>query len=361
MPRPRSERPYICGPYKHRNRYRLITVVRRGDGKRTSVIQSFATREEAVRIKRGYTEVRDAAGRTVSDAIKEYREHLERKGNKAGSIATSGYRLAAIMDGSLSLIDLRPRRAQELYDDLVDEGGAVDTHHGCLVAAKAFGRYCANKGWIKANPFAAIEPVGKKSRGKDQLRVDEGRKYVDHCLAAWREHRDRSAIAALLPLLLNLRCSEVSQLVARDVDDKGRLLWIAEAEAKTKSSRRRTKVPRVLIEPLVELAAAPAVVATGHLFAKGSGEPADRHWVARHARAHMAAAEVTVVTTHGLRGMHATLATVEGVTGEVVARSMGHADHGKTAKAAYIDSELAADAQTARVEDALLGDDEADE
>jgi integrase len=286
--------------------------------------------------------------------VTEYLAHLERKGNKPGSVATAGYRLAAIFgDGALALLDLRPKRAQELYDDLVDEGGAVDTHHGCLVAAKAFGRFVADRGWVTANPFAKIEKVGKKSRGKDQLRIDEARKFLSHCLRRWREDKDRTAVASMLPLLLNLRASEVSQLVARDVDDHGRLLWIAEAEAKSKSSRRRALVPAVIVQVLRELAETP-VTADGHLFAKGDGTPADRHWVSYHARGHMAEAKVTVVTTHGLRGVHATLATVEGVTGEAVARAMGHSDQGRTAAAHYIDGEAAADAQSQRVADALI-------
>lgn len=353
MPRPRSDRSYICGPYRHRARWRLITYIPLVNGGRRRVICSYPTREAAAAAKRGAREILAGQGRTVGDAVAEYKTALERKGNKPGSVKTSGYRLAALLDMGIALVDLRPARAQDLYDDLVDEGGAVDTHHGCLVAAKAFGRFVVKAGYLKVNPFAEVEPVGKKSRGKDQLRVDEARMFLTHCLKAWREEKDRSAIAAALPLLLNLRASEVSQLVARDVDDKGRLLWIAEAESKTKASRRRALVPGVLVVPLLELAASPAH-ADGHLFATEDGEPANRHWVSRHARRHMAAAGVTVVTTHGLRGTHATLATVEGVTGEAVARSMGHSDGGKTAKGHYIDGGAAADAQTGRVEDALI-------
>lgn len=356
MPRPRSDRPYLCGPYKHRARWRVVVYLRRGDGTRDRELHSFDSRSAAANFKRGYGEVIRAAGRTVNEAITEYLAHLERKGNKASSIATAGYRLAAMFgDGSMALLDLRPHRAQQLYDELVDEGGAVDTHHGCLVAAKAFGRFVADRGWVTGNPFAKVEKVGRKARGKDQLRIDESRRFVAHCLRAWDEDRDRSAIAAVLPLLLNLRASEVSQLVARDVDDRGRLLWVAEAESKTESSRRRALVPAVLVAPLVEIADKPATEA-GHLFAKADGSPADRHWVSYWARAHMADAKVTVVTTHGLRGVHATLATVEGVTGEAVARAMGHSDGGKTARGHYIDAAAAADAQAQRVSDALTAE-----
>ena len=46
-------------------------------------------------------------------------------------IATNGYRLKAILDYSMPLIDLNQRAWQDLYDELVDEAGAADTHR-CL-------------------------------------------------------------------------------------------------------------------------------------------------------------------------------------------------------------------------------------
>lgn len=346
MPRPRSDRPYVCGPYKHRAKWRCIVYVRRDDGTRERELHSFDSREKAAHFKRTYGIFTAAQGRTVGDAVTEYVAHLERKGNKPGSIKTSRYRLDAILDTARALVDLTATRAQGYYDDLVDEGGAVDTQRGCLVAAKAFGRFCHDKGWLKLNPFAGVEPVGRKSRGKEQLRIDEGRTYTARCCAEWVEHGDRTAIAALLPLLLNLRASEVAQLVARDVDDGGALLWVGEADSKTLAGRRRVRTPAMLRPALLELAAKPATV-DGHLFATERGEPADRHWVSRHARRLMALAKVKVVTTHGLRGTHATFATVDGDTSDSVARSMGHTDPGMTQRH-YIDQEAAAGAQVDR-------------
>lgn len=349
MPRPRSDKPYVCGPYQHRKQWRLLIYTPRGDGGRDRRIRYFQTRVAAETWKRGAQLVRAAEGRTIGDAIAEYLTSLERKGNKPGSIKTARYRLDAILDSSRALVDLTPTRAQGYYDELVDEGGAVDTQRGCLVAAKAFGRFCERQGWLRVSPFADVEPVGRKSRGKEQLRIDEGRAYTARCCAEWVEHGDRSAIAALLPLLLNLRASEVSQLVARDVDDGGRLLWVGEADVKTEAGRRRVRVPALLQPALLALAAAPATDA-GHLFATERGEAADRHWVSWHCRRLMKLAKVKLVTTHGLRGTHATFATVEGDTGDSVARSMGHTDPGMT-KRHYIDREAAADAQVDRAAD----------
>lgn len=339
MPRPRSNRSYVCGPYRHRRKWRLVIYTPRGDGGRDRRVRSFDTREAAETWKRGFRLVTAAAGRTIADAVTEYLAHLARKGNKPDSIKTSRYRLDAILDTSLAVVDLTAARAQGFYDDLVDEGGAVDTHRGCLIAAKAFGRFCAEKKWLLLNPFDGVEPVGRKSRGKDQLRIDEARTFVAACCAEWRSHADRSAIAALLPLLCDLRASEVAQLRARDVDDNGRLLWVGEQDAKTDAGRRRVRIPGVIQPAMLELAAAPA--RGGHLFAKESGEPADRHWVSYHASRLMRLAGVAEVTTHGLRGAHATFADAAGVTGDVVASSMGHTDPEMTRRH-YIDAETSA-------------------
>jgi integrase len=353
--RPAAEFPYVCGPYKHRSRYRIIIVTGRGRSGRQSYTRSFDSRAKAAAWTREFQRQVRAAGRTIEDAVTEYIARAKRKGNKPGTIATTGYRLKAILDYSMPLVDLTPRRAQELYDELVDEGGAVDTHHGCLVQARAFGRFCHDQSWLSVNPFLKVEAVGKKSRGKEQLRLDEARTFLSYCFHVWREDRDRGAIAAALPLLLNMRASEVAQLTARDVDDRGKLLWIAEADGKTDAARRRALVPAVLVPALVEMSGAP-VTEGGHLFClDNESRPADRHWVSRSVKRMLAGAKVPLITTHGLRGTHATLATVEGVTGDAVARAMGHTNAGMTERH-YIDSEVAADAQVQRVADSLIDD-----
>lgn len=357
--RPAAEFPYVCGPYKHRARYRIIIVTGRSSRGRQGYTRSFETRAQAATWTREFQRQARAAGRTVEDAVTDYIAHQKRKGNKPGTILTTGYRLKAILDYSMPLVDLNPRRAQDLYDELVDDGGAVDTHQGCLVQAKAFGRFCCDRSWMTVNPFEKVEPVGKKSRGKEQLRLDEARTFLSYCFHVWREDQDRGAIAAALPLLLNMRAGEVAQLTARDVDDKGKLLWIAEEDGKTDASRRRALVPPVLVPALIELAAKPATEG-GHLFCIDSGtKPADRHWVSRSVRRMLAGAKVPVITTHGLRGTHATLATVEGVTGDAVARAMGHTNPGMTERH-YIDGEAAADAQIKRVAESLIDEREWD-
>lgn len=339
MARPSHGRPYVCGPYKHRARFRLqiYTGQRRGDGRRERPFRnrSFETREAARRWRAEFERQVACAGRSVGDAMIDFLAWKERKGNKARSLVTDRYRLEAILDVAMPLASLRAPQAQALYDELVDRpnarGGktAADTHQACLVQAKAFGRFCVDRSLLSVNPFEKVEPVGRKSRGKLQLRLDEARTFYEHCMKAWREDKDATAIGAVLPFVMNLRATEVAELEGRDVDDKGRILWVAEGEdergedkGKTDAARRRLKIPAPLRPIMMTLAALAG--ADGRLFTLLDGRPADRHRVADWARIHMRRAKVRVVSTHGLRGTHSTLATEAGTSPEQLARSMGH-------------------------------------
>ncbi len=357
--RPRAEYPYLTKPVKHGRWWRLLIVTGRSGGKRQGYYHKAPTAEAAAQWSREFRRQIATGGRTVQDAIDAYLGHLTRKGNKDGSVATARYRLRSLLDPTLSLVDLNARRAQEMYDDLVDEGVAADTHRGCLISGRAFGTFCLSKGWLRANPFKDVLPVGRKSKGKEQLRVDEARTYMRHCYRAWRDDKDRGAVAGLLALMFSMRATEVSQLVARDVDDRGRVLRIAEHEAKTKASKRAAAVPAALVPVLLELAASPATP-EGHLFAKESGEPADRHWVLYHARRHMEAAGVPVITAHGLRGTSATIGSAHTGGASVMADALGHESESMT-RDAYIDHGAMADATTQRVADLLDEDDEEEE
>lgn len=360
MPRPRSERPYICGPYKHRSKYRVLIYTPRGDGGRDRRIRSFGSRQEAETWSKGYELVRQAAGKTIGDAVADYIAWLTKKGNKPGSIKTARYRLDAILDTSKALIDLTPRRAQDFYDDLVEEEGAVDTQHGCLIAAKAFGGFLVKTKLLRANPFAEVEAVGRKSRGKAQLNVDDARKFEDYCYAAWEATKDRSAIAAVIPLAMGLRASEVSQLLARDVDNRGRLLHVGETDSKTEAGRRLVEIPAALRPAMLEMAEGLAPEAP--LFTRRESRwssvevPADRYWVSWHCRRHMKAAKVRVVTAHGLRGTFATLDALSRGDRRATSKAMGHTSTTMTDRH-YLDQQTLSNDGINRVADLLDDDD----
>ena len=74
----------------------------------------------------------------------------------------------------------------------------------------------------------------------------------------------------------------------------------------------------------------------------------DRHWVLRAVQRVCKAAGLKVISAHGLRGVHAELAVAAGVTGDVVAASLGHESFNTTAQH-YAGGEAVAGARVARV------------
>jgi len=78
----------------------------------------------------------------------------------------------------------------------------------------------------------------------------------------------------------------------------------------------------------------------------------NRHWVLRSVRRICATAGVPSVPAHGLRGTHARLAVEAGISGDVVAASLGHESFAVTA-AHYAGADAVADAAADRVARAL--------
>lgn len=149
------------------------------------------------------------------------------------------------MAAESDLAQLTPRKAAHLYDRLSTRPSktgrplSTDSHRNILAECKSFGRWCAKSKLLPADPFAAVEGVGRRSHGKPQLRIDEARRFcrTAHELAIGG---DVGAVAALVTLLLGLRASEITERVSRDVDDGGRLLWIP--DSKTRAGRRQVEI-----------------------------------------------------------------------------------------------------------------------
>lgn len=246
-------------------------------------------------------------------------------------------------------------RGAELYE-AAQVGHAADTHRNALVLARAWGAWCVRKRWLRANPFAEVEPVGRKMVGADKprLTVDESRKLRAHCLE--RAGADPGAVLALAYLLLGPRASELVRRDVRDLDDGGRLLWIG--VTKTAAGRRRLVVPDELVQPLLAIAAGragdqPLFVHPARRVRRGRSAGGTR-WSRRvaydHVRRVLGEAGVPVLPPQALRRTQATLATDAGETGLAVARHLGHATGAAPAVTgrAYVGRDAASDAQVER-------------
>ncbi|MFA5061677.1 MAG: tyrosine-type recombinase/integrase [Patescibacteria group bacterium] len=338
--------------------------------------------------------------RTIDDALKEYERHMREKGNKPKSITETTRRLRLFFpDLEMPLAAFNSSRAQTYYDELcqrptmqpkrqqvdgdevaslreqklswrdicaklkcgrsaamraLEQRGqpepesrklSVDSHRNMLAEAKSFTRWCTeDKRWLKANPLEAVKGKGKRKHGKLQLRIDETRKWVAKALELAGQGEE-GAIAALLTLYLNLRCSEVVTRVARDVDDNGRVLWVP--DSKTEKGKRTQEVPPELRPFLLQLTS--GKTADAKLFGCASRDW-PRHWVQRIC----ALAGVPVVCAHGMRGTHSSIAHAFGFTSRAVADAMGHESE-KTTIESYTDPSVVANAQQKRMLQVLNG------
>lgn len=310
MPRQRTEKAH--GPYRRGKLFRVVETA--ATGARTTL--SFATEAEALEYIAAYND--EAKGRTVSAVIDEYLKHRRATDLRAKSIETLGYRLHGILrdiERDRLLSQLTPALAQKLYDQRCEEV-AVDTHRGELNAASAMCAWCVKRGWLPSNPFASVEPVGRKNVRKSKLRIDESRAFLELALAENTE----AGLAAAIALLMGLRASEVASIRVRDVDDGASVLWIDEEDGeerlKTTDSERYLEIPLVLRDRI-------AALCKGRKGSERLFGDRDRHWVYYHVTRLSEAAKVPRVTPHALRRTHAKI-SAETSPIEHVARALGH-------------------------------------
>lgn len=289
----------------------------------------FATERKALEWRRTTELEFEQEEVNVTTAIDRYEAAELERGPQPQSVATTKYRLLAFFGKHLHapLGDLTAKQCRAAYDRLRGMN-KVDTHRNTLSAARTFMAWATTQRMTSDNPVAGIAGKGRRSRGKEQLRIDEARR-LDRVALELAGAGDRGGLAVELVLVLGLRAGEVVAIRARDVDDHGQVLVIP--KAKTRAGVRRLEIPEVLRAALV-----PLVPKAGPLF---PGQ--DRHWVRREVARLCGLAKVPVVTAHGLRGTHASLATDRGASGPVVAASLGHGDGGRTAERNYIDPAIA--------------------
>ena len=351
----------VLGPYSHAGRWRLIVVGPGGEKTR----QDYESKGEAEKVKRWVErELRTAEERTIGEAKTEYMRHLlEVKGNKPGSVEDVMYRLGVFFTevddrgqvvrdlADVTLGSITPAKGEALYASLrsrkTQHGGmlSVDSHRTMLAGAKTFFRWCViEKKWLARNPLDVVKGIGKVRHGKEQLRIDEARKWM---VEAHRQADagQAGAVAAMTSLVMGMRASEIVSRVVRDLDDGGALLWIP--DSKTLAGRRKLQVPEFLQPYLVELARGrdPQAALFGEHWRDWP-----RKWVQRICRA----AGVPKVSAHGMRSLHGTLAVDSGITSHAVASALGHESF-KTTAESYAKREAVAGAQQKRALAVLTG------
>lgn len=348
MGRKADDSARVLGPYKHGTGYRLII---RAEGKRVPT-PVRASEEEAVAEKVALErKLSEQSGRTIGQALDEYREYLARKGNKPTSINTTMTRLRHFFpDLDLVLPRLGARDGLRLYEAR-QKSQAADSHRNELAEAKTFLGWCVKQSFLRHNPLSTVEGIGKRKRGKDQLTIDEARTLAEVALQRARLG-DLGALAVALLVYTGLRASELVHLRVRDLDDAGRVLRVQKAlgaadHLKSASARRTVALPESLqdlLRTVVKGQAREALIFGEHW----------RDWPNEQTRRLCDLASVPRVTAHGLRGGAATLSTLATQDENAVSRALGHAST-STTRAHYIEPQALAKLQqerTARVLDA---------
>lgn len=326
---------------------------RRGFDTRTDA-EAFLARVR-VELEDGTRQIGDpivTPGVTVKHAIEAYGKYLDEKGLKPGPNAERLRRLRAFFTDEAALLsDLTTASCVGYYEALrtrvsptTKRTYSVDTHRNTLAEARMLGKWCVSKRWLRSNPIEEVEGKGKRRHGKAQLRIDEARRWLAKAVEL-ADAGDAGAIAAMMTLLLGVRASEIVSRVVRDLDDDGRLLWIP--DSKTEAGKRTLRVPDVLRPLLQRLAEGqkPDALLFGVHW---------RDWPRESVQRICKLVGVPEVTAHGMRGLHSTLAMEAGVTGHVVAASLGH-ERVSTTVQSYAKPEAVAEAQQRRTLRVLAG------
>ncbi len=344
--------------YKDRKRWRV--EVTRADGTRASRV--FASKETAEEVAAAARYQLEHEVQTVQEAIEMYMSELAGRGSVDSHLVSARARLRMMfpIEEDWLIGELPPAVAQRLYDNLRERKSertgkryAVDTQRHSLNESRAMCKWLVGKGLLERNPFAKVEGVGKRRKGKTQLTIDEARKFINTCLnyehppvRADGRNKTRSSqldpqvgvTAAMCCLILAMRASEITGLTPRSIDDGGRVLRIFRSTTKSDAGERLLEVPEMLQDRLPALAAAEI---SRHQI---------NNWVHRLCKV----AGVTDVGPHALRGTHASLATRAGATSQLVAGSLGHASSAVTHRH-YTKAEAVTDANVGAALKVLAG------
>jgi len=215
--------------------------------------------------------------------------------------------------------------------------------------------WCVRRGWLKDHPadFLDLEDLpwrGKRARrkmgrGKPQLRNKGEMISYLQVAAALPEVADR--VATQLPLLTGMRPGEIMHLQAADIDFDDDCIWIRDLEddatdddgwsVKTATSKRTVDLPATLLADFEQLCAGKA---PGQLLFESNrcpGRPWEDKWLRRRVYDVCEAAGTRAVPPHGLRGTYTTaLEKLARTQVADIAKVVGHADRGGTARRHYI-------------------------
>lgn len=320
----------------------------------------FRDKEEAEIAKKAWNaEVGSAPVVSVEKGIELYEKHFQQlvdlRQRKLSTLKEAVRRLEAFFtQPELLLSRLTEKHCRAYLEKLLASPLSVDTKLNHVSTAKTFTGWCVGKGMLRVDPMEPIKLDFTRAKRKVQLRVDEAHiwlaKALEQAEAAMVAPRDESdnarwhremilgsTVAAMAALGMGLRVSEIVTRTVRDVDQDGTVLWVDEEDQagfdpKTDDSVRRVPIPRFLRPFLDRLTVGKERSAFVFAGRYGRGHM-NRNAVLFAVRRVCDDAAVKRVTTHGMRGLFATLAVDDGATVvEAVAAVLGHSSPSTTAQ-----------------------------
>ena len=153
--------------------------------------------------------------------------------------------LGPVLD--LRLDELTERKAAAIYERATTTPSpktgrllSAASHRFYLSIVQRMWKWAQKQGYAQDNPWAEVEPIGRVSAGKQQLRPAEARRFAK---IAEQEAAAGSALAlaALCCLSLGLRAGEALGLTVRDIDVEASEVYVS--STKTAAARRRLRVP----------------------------------------------------------------------------------------------------------------------
>lgn len=316
----RKQQGRTLGPYREGSKWRIIAI--HEDGQRVSRL--YSSKDKA---KRGMSRALDELRRRLplGPQVEPYLSTLRERGLQPTTVATTGALLHELFDGEVAAM-WTPHRVEQML--LMWQGiWSVATRRFYLWRVRAFWAWLKQTGKVALNPFDGLKVLGKRSRGKPQLRLDEARKVLQLAVRLYADGLPL-ALAPVVQMAMGLRSSEIVERAVRDVDDGGKLLWVP--YGKTDNARRHLDVPEPLQPLLADLVKGKEP--TAPLFGLNrKGKPKTRYDLHVMVRKLCDLAGVPIVCPHSLRGLWATLAVRSGAACEAVARTLGHANFKITA------------------------------
>lgn len=336
----------VLGPYKevHRGRTRWKVVIRNPKSKDRYCY--FETEREAVDgVEAGRV---DCCGElTIGDVIDKYEIKKRADGLRNISIIGDIGRLRRLLPVDKTLNYATPSRVEEIYKKRCEKVSA-DSHREELKTVKRFFNWCVESNMIVDNPASKIKPIGRRNnggKGMSKLRIDEGKKFLSTAVSM-ASKGDVGAIAAITALLCGLRASDIINATVRDIDDNGRLLVIP--SAKTKSGTISRAIPETLRSFILTLCEGRK--SEEKLFGEHR-----REWPRCCVRRVCKKAGIPMASAHSLKGLHNDVARSAGVTGEVVAKTLGHSSV-RVGEEHYLTAGIVEDATAKLLESRLAGE-----